>query len=59
MNHTTIVNAVAGTMLRCPSNCATLTPVLERTIGVEHRCRNNRTTRPAATVTKMREVQCP
>ena len=59
MNHMPLINADNAILLSNRPDCATLTPVLERTIGVEHRCRNNRTTRPAATVTKMREVQCP
>jgi hypothetical protein len=59
MNHTRFVNADAVTILRNPSNCATLTPILERTIRVQDRCRNNRITRQAATLTAMREVQYP
>jgi hypothetical protein len=56
MSHPTIINAVAVTMLRNPVNCATLTPTLGNTIRVQDRCRNNRTTRPAATPTALQEV---
>ena len=59
MNHETFINAGAVTLLSNRSNCATLTPILERTIRVQDRCRNNRTPSQAATLTAMREVQYP
>ena len=59
MNRTSITNAAAVTMLSIPANCATLTPVIEHTIGVLDRCSNNRAARPAATFTKTQEVQYP
>ena len=59
MNHETFINADAVTLLSNRSNCATLTSILERTIRVQDRCRKNRTPRQAATLTAMREVQCP
>ena len=59
MSHPPIINAIAATILRNPTNCATLTPVLGRIIGVQDRCRNNRTTPPAATFTGLQEVLYP
>ena len=59
MNHPPIINAIAATILINPANCATLTPTLARTIGVQDACRNNRTTTPAATFTALQEVQYP
>lgn len=59
MNRTPISNAAAVTMLSIPTNCATLTPVIEHTIGVLDRCRNNRKARPAATFTMTQGVQYP
>ena len=58
MNHTPIINPGVATLLINPPNCATLPPKVERTIRVQDRCRNNRTTRQPATFTATHKVQC-
>lgn len=59
MSRTPISNPVAVTMLRNPSNCATLAPATENGIGVQDECNTNGSMRPAATFTIAQEVQYP
>ena len=54
-----LINADNAILLSNRPDCATLTPIFEQTIRVQDRCKRNRTLSQAATLTAMREVQCP